>query len=213
MVITMTKKERLAYIREGFEQLYPDADCSLTYVDPWQLMVSAILATQCTDKRVNMVTPALFERYPDVHAFAEANELELQEYIRSTGFYHNKAKNLIGAAKLIVTEYGGEVPDEIDELVKLPGVGRKIANLIVGDVYGKSAIVVDTHCKRIAYRMGFTKNTDPVKIEKDLRAFVPEDYGAKFCHQIVLLGREYCVARKPKCNTCPLALWCKKAGV
>lgn len=209
----MTKKERLAYIREGLEQLYPDADCSLTYVDPWQLMVSAILATQCTDKRVNMVTPALFARYPDVYAFAEADELELQEYIRSTGFYHNKAKNIIGAARLLVDEYGGKVPDEIDELVKLPGVGRKIANLIVGDVFGKSAIVVDTHCKRIAYRMGFTKNTDPVKIEKDLRAFVPEDYGAKFCHQIVLLGREYCVARKPKCDVCPLALWCKKAGI
>lgn len=209
----MTKKERLAYIREGLEQLYPDADCSLTYVDPWQLMVSAILATQCTDKRVNMVTPALFARYPDVYAFAAADELELQEYIRSTGFYHNKAKNIIGAARLLVDEYGGKVPDEIDELVKLPGVGRKIANLIVGDVFGKSAIVVDTHCKRIAYRMGFTKNTDPVKIEKDLRTFVPEDYGAKFCHQIVLLGREYCVARKPKCDVCPLALWCKKAGI
>lgn len=206
----MTKKQRILCIQEQLEKTYPDADCSLTYVDPWQLLVSAILATQCTDKRVNMVTPALFERYPDVFAFAEADERELQEYIRSTGFYHNKAKNIIGAAQRICSEYSGKVPDKIDDLVTLPGVGRKIANLIVGDVYGQPAIVVDTHAKRISYRMGLTKQTDPTKIEKDLWEIVPPSYSAKFCHQLVLLGREYCMARNPRCDQCPIAGCCKK---
>lgn len=209
----MTKKQRLLHIKEALEKLYPDADCSLRYTDPWQLLVSAILATQCTDKRVNMVTPALFARYKDVYAFAEADEEELKTYIRSTGFYNNKAKNLIGAAKRIYQVYGGKVPDEIDELVTLPGVGRKIANLIVGDIYKKPAIVVDTHAKRITKRLGLTENTDPYKIEKDLRKIVPPEYGSKFCHQLVLLGREYCTARKPKCVECPLEPWCRKVGV
>lgn len=157
----MTKQERLALITQGLEQTYPDADCSLEYRDPWQLLVSAILATQCTDKRVNMVTPALFERYPTVYDAAAADEEELMGYIRSTGFYNHKARNIIGAAQRICSVFGGNVPDNIDDLVSLPGVGRKIANLIVGDVYKRPAIVVDTHCKRLTYRMGLTKNTDP----------------------------------------------------
>lgn len=206
----MTKKQRYTYIQAGLDALYPDADCSLQYPDPWQLLVSAILATQCTDKRVNMVTPALFERYPDVYAFAAADVLELQKYIRSTGFYNNKSKNIIAAAERLCSVYGGVVPDEIDELVTLAGVGRKIANLIVGDIFGKSAIVVDTHCKRITYRIGLTKNTDPTKIEIDLRKIVPDDCGARFCHQLVLFGRDICVARKPRCGECAVSQWCAK---
>lgn len=209
-MIPMTKQERLCRIAQGLEKTYPDADCSLEFRDPWQLLVSAILATQCTDKRVNLVTPALFARYPTVADFAEADETELMEYIRSTGFYNHKAKNIIAAAKRICEEYGGKVPGTIDELVTLAGVGRKIANLIVGDVYNLPAIVVDTHCKRLSYRMGLTKNTDPVKIEMDLWKIVPPEYSSKFCHQLVLLGREYCTARSPHCETCPVQDGCKK---
>lgn len=207
----MTKQERLALITQGLEQTYPDADCSLEYRDPWQLLVSAILATQCTDKRVNMVTPALFERYPTVYDAAAADEEELMGYIRSTGFYNHKARNIIGAAQRICSVFGGKVPDNIDDLVSLPGVGRKIANLIVGDVYKRPAIVVDTHCKRLTYRMGLTKNTDPVKIEMDLWKIVPKDYSSKFCHQLVLLGREFCTARGPRCGVCPVQAGCKQS--
>lgn len=205
----MTKKERLALIKEGLEKTYPDADCSLQYIDPWELLVSAILATQCTDKRVNMVTPALFERYKTVYDFALADEEELQGYIRSTGFYNHKAKNIIAAAQRICSVYGGKVPDTIDELVTLAGVGRKIANLIIGDIFGRPAIVVDTHAKRLSYRMGLTKNTDPTKIEMDLLKIVEPEYSSKFCHQLVLLGREFCTARSPKCTLCPVADGCK----
>lgn len=206
----MTKKERFELIREGLEKTYPDADCSLEYTDPWQLLVSAILATQCTDKRVNMVTPSLFERYKTVYDFAEADEEELMGYIRSTGFYNHKAKNIILAAKRICEVYDGKVPDSIDELTTLAGVGRKIANLIIGDVFKKPAIVVDTHAKRLSFRMGLTKNTDPTKIEMDLLKIVPPSYSSKFCHQLVLLGREYCSARKPLCENCPAKSGCKK---
>lgn len=205
----MTKKERLALIKEGLEKTYPDADCSLQYIDPWELLVSAILATQCTDKRVNMVTPALFERYKTVYDFALADEEELQGYIRSTGFYNHKAKNIIAAAQRICSVYGGKVPDTIDDLVTLAGVGRKIANLIIGDIFGRPAIVVDTHAKRLSYRMGLTKNTDPTKIEMDLLKLVEPEYSSKFCHQLVLLGREFCTARSPKCTLCPVAGGCK----
>lgn len=206
----MTKKQRLELIKEGLEKQYPDADCSLQYTDPWQLLVSAILATQCTDKRVNMVTPALFERYKSVYDFAAADENELMEYIRSTGFYNHKAKNIIAAAKKICADFGGNVPDTIDELVTLAGVGRKIANLIIGDIFKKPAIVVDTHAKRLTKRMGLTKNSAPEKIEMDLRKIVAPEYSSKFCHQLVLLGREFCTARSPKCEGCPVNGGCKK---
>ncbi len=206
----MTKKERLLLIKEGLEKTYPDADCSLRYTDPWQLLVSAILATQCTDKRVNMVTPSLFERYKTVYDFAIADEKELQGYIRSTGFFNHKAKNIIASANRICSVYNGSVPDTIDELVTLAGVGRKIANLIVGDIFKKPAIVVDTHAKRLTFRMGLTKNTDPVKIEMDLLKIVEPEYSSKFCHQLVELGREFCSARSPKCDICPVKEGCKK---
>lgn len=206
----MTKKERFELIRDGLEKAYPDADCSLQYTDPWQLLVAAILATQCTDKRVNLVTPTLFARYKTVYDFAAADEYELIEYIRSTGFYNHKAKNIISAAATVCTNFGGKVPDTIDELVTLAGVGRKIANLIIGDIFKKPAIVVDTHAKRLSLRMGLTKNTDPTKIETDLKKIVPPDYSAKFCHQLVLLGREHCTARSPMCGGCPASGGCKK---
>lgn len=206
----MTRKQRAEAIIEALEKAYPDAQCSLDFKkDAWQLMVSAILATQCTDKRVNMVTPALFERYKSVYDFASANEDELIGYIRSTGFFNHKAKNIIASAKIICDKYGGAVPDTIDELVTLPGVGRKIANLLLGDVFGKPCIVVDTHAKRLSYRMGLTKNTEPVKIEFDLRKIIPAQKGSDFCHRLVNLGREYCV-RNPKCGICPVGEVCKK---
>lgn len=206
----MTKKQRLALIKEGLERTYPDADCSLSYSDPWRLLVSAILATQCTDKRVNMVTPALFERYKTVYDFAVADEKELQDYIRSTGFFNHKAKNIIASANRICSVYNGVVPDTIDELVTLAGVGRKIANLIIGDIFKRPAIVVDTHAKRLSFRMGLTKNTDPVKIEMDLLKIVEPEYSSKFCHQLVMLGREFCTARSPKCDNCPAKEGCKR---
>lgn len=206
----MTKKQRALALIDKLEKAYPDAVCSLDFCsDPWRLAVSAILATQCTDKRVNMVTPALFERYATVYDFAQADEQELIEYIRSTGFFNNKAKNIIASAKIICQKYNGEVPDTIEELVCLPGIGRKIANLLLGDVFNKPCIVVDTHAKRLSYRMGLTENTDPTKIEFDLKKIIPPEKGSDFCHRLVNLGREYCV-RNPKCEICPVSDVCKK---
>lgn len=206
----MTKKERAYLLIEALKKAYPDAECSLDFrFNAWQLLVSGILATQCTDKRVNMVTPALFERYKTIEDFAAANENELKGYIHSTGFYNNKAKNIIGAAKMILKDFNGEVPEEIDDLTRLPGVGRKIANLIRGDVYRLPAIVVDTHAKRLSKRMGLTKNTDPTKIEFDLLKIIPPSESSDFCHRLVLLGREYCI-RNPKCDICPVREACKK---
>lgn len=206
----MTKAERFKKIIDALDNCYPHAACSLEFIDAWHLLVSAILATQCTDKRVNMVTPALFDRYKDVYDFAQADKDELIGYIRSTGFYNNKAKNIILAAKKIRDDFGGKVPDTIEDLVKLDGVGRKIANLIIGDVYNKSAVVIDTHAKRVFYRMGLTKNTNPDKIEKDIRKIAEPERSTRLCHQIVEHGRAVCTARKPKCDICCVNEWCKK---
>lgn len=208
----MTKKEKVAFLRERLGELYGEAPCTLEYQDPFHLIVAAQLAAQCTDARVNMVTPALFARFPDAEAFAGADIPELEELIRSTGFYHNKAKNLKKCGQVLLTEFGGVVPDTIDELLRLPGVGRKIANLVVGDVFGKPAIVVDTHCKRITGLLGLTKNTDPAKIEKDLEKIIPPDYSSLFCHQMVEHGRNLCVARRPRCGECTLAPACDFAA-
>lgn len=208
----MTKKEKVAFLRERLGELYGEAPCTLEYQDPFHLIVAAQLAAQCTDARVNMVTPALFARFPDAEAFAGADIPELEELIRSTGFYHNKAKNLKKCGQVLLAEFGGVVPDTIDELLRLPGVGRKIANLVVGDVFGKPAIVVDTHCKRITGLLGLTKNTDPAKIEKDLVKIIPPEYSSLFCHQMVEHGRNLCVARRPRCGECPLAPVCDFAA-
>lgn len=204
----MNKKDKVLKIREIFDDLYADADCSLDYKDPFQLLVATQLAAQCTDARVNLVTPALFAKYPDPAAFAVADIHTLEELIRSTGFFHNKAKNLKACGEKLMSDFGGIVPDTMDELLTLPGVGRKTANLILGDIFGKPAIVVDTHAGRITKRIGLTKNTDPSKVEFDLKKIVPPEYQTRFCHQLVWHGRSLCTARSPKCDRCPLSGLC-----
>lgn len=206
----MTKKEKVLKIREIFEQEYGQADCTLDYTEPHQLLIATQLAAQCTDARVNLVTPALFERYPSVQAFAAASEDELISYIYSTGFYKNKARNIIACCQRLLSEYSGTVPDNMEELLTLPGVGRKTANIILGDVYHKPAIVVDTHAGRLARRIGLTKNTNPEKVEYDLLKIVPPEYSSTFCHQLVYHGRKYCMSRKPDCENCPINKICDK---
>lgn len=205
----MTNKEKYFKIQEIFDEIYSEADCTLDYENPFHLLVAVQLAAQCTDARVNLVTPALFKALPDVYAFAKADIKEIEELIKSTGFFRNKAKNLKGCAEKIISDFGGEVPDNMDDLLSLPGVGRKTANLIMGDVFGKGGIVVDTHCKRITKKIGFTKNDDPTKVEFDLLKIIPRENHTRFCHQIVFHGREICMARNPKCNECPIKECCK----
>lgn len=207
-VIAMTKKEKVLKIKAYFDAEYQDAACSLQYKDPFQLLVATQLAAQCTDARVNLITPALFAKYPSVRAFAEAEVRELEEAIKSTGFYHNKARNLIACAQKLLSDFNGIVPQTMEELISLPGVGRKTANLLLGDAFGKPCIVVDTHAKRITGRLGLTQNTDPTKIETDLRKIVPPELGSDFCHQLVYHGRKLCTARSPKCGLCGLQALC-----
>lgn len=204
----MTKKEKVLIIKSFFDCEYADATCSLDYKDPFQLLVATQLAAQCTDARVNMVTPSLFAKYPTVKAFAEADITDMEMAIKSTGFYHNKARNLIACAQKLLADFEGIVPQTMEELLSLPGVGRKTANLLLGDVFGQPAIVVDTHAKRITNRLGLTKNEDPTKIEIDLRKIVPPDMGSDFCHQLVYHGRALCTARGPKCGLCGLQNVC-----
>lgn len=206
----MTRKDKVLEIQKIFERVYPSANCTLDYTDPLQLLIATQLAAQCTDARVNLVTPALFAKYPNVQAFANADIKELEGYIYSTGFYHNKAKNIIACCQAIISRFGGEVPATMEELTSLPGVGRKTANIIIGDIHHKPAIVVDTHCKRIAKRLGLTKNIDPVKVEFDLLKIVPPEYSFTFCHQLVYHGREICKSQRPLCDICPLTDICSK---
>lgn len=208
------KKQELALkIIEILEKTYPDADCTLDFETPLQLLIATQLAAQCTDARVNLVTPALFEKYKTVYDFAGADENELMELIRSTGFYRNKAKNIIACCKKIISDFGGEVPKTMNELLTLPGVGRKTANLVLGDIFGIPGIVVDTHATRLSNRMGLTKNRDPYKIELDLLKIIPPDAQSSFCHRLVFHGRKFCDARKPNCNECPLNHICPQIGV
>ena len=209
----MTKKERVLKVIELLKKQYPDAKCSLTSSNAFELLVAVRLSAQCTDARVNLVTPALFERYKTLDDYANANLKDIENYIRSCGFYKNKATSIIGMARMIRDDFGGKVPDNIDDLIKLPGVGRKTANLIVGDVYGKESIVVDTHMIRISNRLGLVSVKDPKKIEFELKKIVPSDEGSDFCHRIVLFGRDTCRARKPDCQNCILSDYCKKVGV
>ncbi len=208
-----SKKERLLQILTIFRQVYADADCTLDYQNALQLLIATQLAAQCTDARVNLVTPALFQKYPDVYAFAHADETELQEDIRSTGFFRNKARNIIGCCQMLIKDYNGEVPGTMEDLLRLPGVGRKTANLVLGDFFGIPGVVVDTHATRLSNRMGFTKEKDPYKIEMDLQKVIPRESWAEFCHQLVYHGRQYCDARKPQCDTCPINHLCPKIGV
>jgi len=204
----MKMKEKVEIIRRYLTDTYGDVPCTLDYEDPFELMVSACLAAQCTDARVNMVTPALFREFPTPYDFANADVSRVEELIRSTGFFRNKAKNLVACSKALVERFDGKVPDNMEDLLSLPGVGRKIANLILGDVFGKPCIVVDTHCKRITGLLGLTKNTDPTKIEKDLRKIIAPEYGSLFCHQIVEHGRRICIARRPNCEACGMNVVC-----
>ena len=204
----MTKKEIALSAVEALKNEYPDAKCSLDYETPLQLLVATRLSAQCTDARVNLVTPALFERFPDAESFAAAQPEEVAEYIKSCGLYKTKSKDLVAMAKMLVSDFGSVVPDNIDDLTKLPGIGRKTANLICGDVYGKPAVVVDTHCIRITKRLGLHKETDQRKIENALRKLLPPDESNNFCHRLVLHGRAVCTARSPKCRDCCMNGFC-----
>lgn len=206
----MTKKEIAVNAVEALKKEYPDAICSLNYSDPFQLLVATRLSAQCTDARVNLVTPALFARFPDAESMASADVEEVAELIRSCGFYRTKSQDLVAIGKAITENYGGVVPDTIEELTKLQGVGRKTANLIVGDVYGKPAVVVDTHCIRITRRLGLHGEKDPTKIEHILKDLLPPEESNDFCHRLVLHGRAVCKAPKPLCENCCMQEFCKK---
>src|SRR3954468_24127799 len=199
------RKARLGKIIAEFDRLFPQATCALQHRNPWELLVATILSAQCTDERVNKVTPGLFEKYPAVEDFANVSQDELANDIRSTGFFNNKARSIIGAAKKIRDEFRGQVPQTMDELLAVPGAARKTANVVLGTAYGiASGVVVDTHVGRISARLDLTKNTDPVKIEQDLVKIIPREKWILFSHQIILHGRALCVARLPKCAECAL---------
>jgi len=204
----MDNRKRVLEIIKIFNELYPEADCSLDYKDPLQLLISTQLAAQCTDARVNIVTQTLYKKYKNVYAFANADLHELEQDIKPTGFYHNKAANIKKCCQMIVEKFNGKVPDNLDDMLTLPGVGRKTANLVLGDVFGIPGIVIDTHAKRLTNKIGLTKNSDPQKIEFDLMKIVPESEWNRFCHQLVYHGRAVCNARKPKCDECRIREYC-----
>jgi endonuclease-3 len=203
------RKARVQVILKTLDEMYPDATCALIHRNPWELLVATILSAQCTDKRVNEVTPGLFKKYPTPRDLAAVRPEALANDIRSTGFFNNKAKSIVGAAKKIVNEFGGKVPRTLEELITVPGAARKTANVVLGTAYGiASGIVVDTHVQRISRRLDLTKQTDPVKIEQDLMKVIPQERWILFSHQIIHHGRALCVARKPKCPECKLNAVC-----
>ena len=200
---------RLQRILAALDARYPDATCALHHRNAWELLVATILSAQCTDERVNKVTPGLFRKYPRLEDFAHAPPEELAREIRSTGFFNNKAKNIRGAAQTILTKFGGEIPRDMEQLTTVPGAARKTANVVLGTAFGIPAgVVVDTHVARIANRLDLTKQKDPVKIERDLMKLLPQDRWIRFSHQVIHFGREICVARKPRCGQCPLDALC-----
>ncbi len=207
----MTKKQRAISAVEALKKEYPEAICSLNYKDEFQLLAATRLSAQCTDARVNIVTPALFEKYPTVEAFAEAEVADVEELIRSCGFYRTKAKDLVEMAKKIISDFDGKVPDNIEDLTSLPGVGRKTANLICGDIFGKPAVVADTHLIRISNLLGLVETKDPFKVEMQLKELLPAEESNDFCHRCVLHGRAVCIARRPDCENCCMAEFCKSA--
>lgn len=203
------RQARLKKILATLDKMYPGATCALHHSNPWELLVATILSAQCTDKRVNMVTPGLFRKYPTVQDFAAAKPEELAQDIRSTGFFNNKSKSVIGAARKILTDFGGEIPRDIDQLLTVPGAARKTANVVLGTGFGiASGVVVDTHVQRISKRLDLTKETDPVKIERDLMKIIPKERWILFSHQIIHHGRALCVARNPRCAECQLEPLC-----
>ena len=208
----MASKAAVKRIIETLKGLYPDALCSLQYEKDYELLFSVRLSAQCTDARVNQVTPALFARFPTLESFAQAEPEEVEPYIRSCGFFHGKARDLVGCARQLIERFDGKVPGTMEELTSLPGVGRKTANLILGDVYHQPAYVCDTHCIRITGRLGLTDGSkDPLQVERQLRAILPPEESSDFCHRMVLFGRDVCTARSPKCEGCPLRADCAAA--
>ena len=206
------RRARVQLILKTLDEMYPDATCALIHRNPWELLVATILSAQCTDKRVNEVTPGLFRKYPTPRDFAAVRPEALANDIRSTGFFNNKAKSIVGAAKKIVDEFGGKVPRTLEELITVPGAARKTANVVLGTAYGiASGIVVDTHVQRISRRLDLTKQTDPVKVEQDLIKIIPRERWILFAHQIIHHGRALCIARKPKCAECRLDPICYAA--
>lgn len=205
-----TKKTRAAQVIALLKAEYPEVKCALIYSKPHELLIATRLSAQCTDKRVNLVTPALFKKYPSVDAFAKADVSAVEELIKSCGLFHTKARDIVEMCAALRDTYGGKVPDTIEELVKLPGVGRKTANLIVGDLYGKPAVVCDTHVIRLTNRLGLAEGKDAVQVEKQLRAVVPPEEGLNLCHRLVWHGRGVCSARSPKCGECVLRDCCKE---
>ena len=208
----MTKKERAAEVCRRLEEKYPDAVCSLTYSQPHELMIAGRLSAQCTDERVNIVTKELFARFRSIDDFASADVHEVEEIVRPCGLYKTKAASIVAMCREINERFGGRIPDTLEELTTLPGIGRKTANLIMGDVFGKPAVVTDTHCIRITGRLGLTKNTEPQKVEADLWKILDPESSSDLCHRLVLFGREVCRARSPRCDVCPLTDICRSFG-
>jgi len=205
-----TSPERVKAILDILDETYgTEMVCYLHYETPWQLLFAVILSAQCTDARVNIVTEDLFKKYPDLQAFADADIKEMEKDVHSTGFYRHKAANLIACARRLLEDYDGSVPDTLEELTSLPGVGRKTANVILGNIYGKASVVVDTHVKRISKRLDLTQKTDPTEVEYDLMEVLPEDHWSLYNTQIITFGREICEARNPKCSICPLYEICE----
>ena len=209
----MKQPQQISEIITILKGLYPDSLCSLQYEKPYELLFAVRLSAQCTDARVNLVTPALFARFPTLQSFAEADPAEVGEYIHSCGFYNSKSRDLVACAQMLLEKHGGRVPDTMEELTALPGVGRKTANLILGDVYGQPSYVCDTHCIRITGRLGITDGSrDPQQVERQLRLALPPEESGNFCHRMVLFGRDTCTARSPKCAACPLRSLCDSAA-
>ncbi len=206
----MDNKEKALYVLEKLRELYPDGKCGLNWEgDPFHLFVMAVLSAQCKDERVNLVSKKLFETLPDVNAFANSPEGELEELIHSVGLYNSKSKNLREASKMICSNFDGQIPCDMEDLLSLPGVGRKVANLLRGDIFGLGGIVADTHCIRICGRLGFTNKNDPLVTERVMSSLVPVEHQSEFCHKIVLFGRDVCSARTPRCDLCPFLEICE----
>ena len=201
--------KKVSAVIQILKEQYPNALCALQYEKDYELMIAVRLSAQCTDARVNQITPALFAAYPTLEAMAAANVEDVENYVRTWGFFRQKAKDIVLACQMLISNFDGKVPDTMEALLQLPGVGRKTANLLLGDIYGiPGSVVCDTHCIRISNRLGLAKGKEPEKVEQQLRAILPPDESSDFCHRIVLFGRDTCIARKPKCDQCPLRMYC-----